>query len=381
MLAWLLGEARRLPDANALLTGLCGRLLASGVPLAWASFNMQLLHPHLFGVGIYWRRGAAAVQVFGAARGIERTATFLNSPMGALYEGAGGVRQRLDLPGTTLPFPLLHNLRAEGLTDYVALPLIFSDGKVHGTSWASDRPGGFATGDLALIESILPAVSLLLEIHVNRRLAITLLDTYVGHSAGGQILEGQITRGSGETVLAAIWYCDLRGFTELSERTERDVLIALLNAYFDCMAAPVARHGGEILKFIGDAMLAIFPMDADEACARALEAAIEARGAMAELNQRRRERGHAALGFGLALHVGEVMYGNIGASDRLDFTVVGPAVNLATRIERLCRTLGRDILMSKTFSGMCGSTLPSLGAHRVAGVAYPVEVFTLPEAA
>jgi adenylate cyclase len=382
LLDWLIGDARQLPDGPALLAQLCERLLGQGLPLARASFHVRVLHPQLFGMGFYWQRGAEQIRVFRAEHGVERTDLYQRSPMRVLFEGAGAVRQRLDLPDVEFPFPLFEELRQQGLTDYVALPVTFSDGKIHGTTWSSDRPGGFDSDELAQIEDLLPLFGLLLEIHLDRRIAITLLDTYVGHHAGERILAGQITRGSGATVAAALWYCDLRGFTALSERLGRDALLACLNDYFDCMAGAVERQGGEILKFIGDAMLAIFPLAGEDACRRALEAAREARDAMAGLNAKRRARGEEALAFGIALHVGKVMYGNIGAANRLDFTVVGPAVNLTTRIERLCRSLERDLLLSEAFA--CGCTswpLRSLGRHHLQGIARPVEVFTLAEAA
>ncbi len=375
---WLVTEGRRLPDGAALLTGFCNRLVEAGVPLRRASFNLRVLHPQLFGMGFYWERDAEQVRIFRAEHGIQQTAMFQNSPMRALFEGAGAVRQRLDLPEAEFRFPLFYELREQGLTDYVALPMVFTDGKIHGTTWASDRPGGFASEELALIEDLLPVFSMLVEVHFGRLITITLLDTYVGHHAGERILKGQIMRGTGETVGAAIWYCDLRDFTELSERTERDVLIDTLNAYFDCMAGPVEDHGGEILKFIGDAMLAIFPLEEGAACDRALRAAQSARRAMRKLNAERRARGEDALDFGLALHAGEVMYGNIGARDRLDFTIIGPAVNLVTRIESLCRSLGPNILISETFTTMCAcGEYRSLGTHRLPGIARPVEIFTL----
>jgi adenylate cyclase len=382
VLDWLIGEARQLPDGPTLLRQLCTRLLDLGLPLARASFHMRTLHPQLFGIGFYWHRGADEIRVFRAQHGIERTDVFLKSPMRVLFEGAGAVRQRLDLPDVEFAFPLFDELRADGLTDYVALPITFSDGKIHGTTWSSDRPGGFETEHLTLIEDLLPVFSLLLEIHLNRRIAITLLDTYVGHRAGERILKGQITRGSGETIAAAIWYCDLRGFTELSERIGRDALIACLNDYFDSMAGAVEQHGGEILKFIGDAVLAIFPLEEEQACRRALQAALDARAAMAERNTRRRERGEETLGFGIALHTGEVMFGNIGSTNRLDFTVIGPAVNLTSRIERLCRMLGRDILVSEDFALACQAReLRPLGHHQLPGVERPVEVFAPADAA
>jgi adenylate cyclase len=381
VLDWLVGEAKRLPNGRSLLSALCERLVAAGLPLARASFHIRVLHPQLFGLGYHWERGSGDIRVFRAEHGIQQTHLYQRHPMRVLFEGAGAVRQRLDLPDVAFRFPLFYELRDEGLTDYVALPVTFSDGKIHGTTWASDRPGGFATADLAQIYDLLPAFSLLLEIYLNRRIAITLLDTYVGHAAGERILSGQITRGSGETVRAALWLCDLRGFTELSERMDRDDLLARLNQYFDCMAKPIQEQGGEILKFMGDAMLAMFPLESDDACRRALQAALDARTAMAHLNRERVERGQEALGFGIALHAGDVMYGNIGAADRLDFTVIGPAVNLTSRLERLCRTLGLDLLVSDTFAGMCaGADYRSLGTHVLAGISRPVEVFTVPEA-
>ncbi len=382
VLDWLIGDARRLPDGRALLSELAVRLLEIGLPLARASYHIRTLHPQLFGIGIYWQRGADQIRVFRAERGVERTDLFLQSPMRVLFEGAGAVRQRLDLPDAEFAFPLFKELREQGLTDYVALPITFSDGKIHGTTWSSDRPGGFTSEDLVQIEDLLPVFGLLLEIHFKRYVAITLLDTYVGHRAGERILEGQITRGSGATVQAAIWYCDLRGFTALSERLGRDALLACLNDYFDAMAGAVEANGGEILKFIGDAMLAIFPLEGEQACRRALQAALDARASMAAQNARRHARGEETLGFGIALHTGEVMYGNIGSARRLDFTIIGPAVNLVTRLERLCQTLGRDLLISDRFACDCaGWDLQSLGRHGLAGIAQPVEVFTLPAAA
>ena len=386
ILDWLIGAARQLPDSGAILRELSRRLVDAGVPLCRTSLHIRTLHPQLFAAGFYWQRGVEQVRVSQAQHGVQETALFLNSPMRALFEGAGAVRQRLDLEDIAFPFPLFHQLRDEGLTDYVALPMTFSDGKIHGTTWSSDRPGGFESAHIAQIEDLLPAYSLLLEIHLNRRIAINILDTYVGRHAGARILAGQITRGSGQTVQAAVWLCDLRGFTALSEAKGRDEVLGYLNRFFDCMAEPVERHGGEILKFMGDAMLAIFPLETEQACARAVQAAIEARQAMAALNDDLRAGGEEPLGFGIALHVGEVMYGNIGAVDRLDFTVIGRAVNMAARIQALCRVLGPTVLVSDRFvqrcSGVasCPGAFRSLGEHRLVGIARPVELFALPEA-
>jgi adenylate cyclase len=222
-----------------------------------------------------------------------------------------------------------------------------------------------------------------IEVREIRRLASTLLDTYLGHDAGQRVLAGQIRRGAGVTMAAAIFYCDLRGFTALSENMMPDRVIELLNDYFGCMAAPVQRLGGEVLKFIGDALLAIFPiaddLDRDRACRTALKAARQALAALDELNLRRREAGEATLEVGLALHTGTVMYGNIGAPDRLDFTVIGHAVNLTTRLERLCRQLERRLVASERFASPCGIEMVPLGRFELPGVQGPQAVFGLPD--
>ena len=220
------------------------------------------------------------------------------------------------------------------------------------------------------------------EIRANRRITKNLLNTYVGQHAGERILSGDIRRGSGATVQAAIWNCDLRGFTRIAEQWPRDDVIVWLNEYFDVMAAPVEKHGGEVLKFVGDGMLAIFPLDSPDACNQALQAAVEARHGMRELNARRIERGSFELGFGLALHVGDVMYGNIGTSTRLDFTVIGPAVNVTSRMQTLTKELRRQVVLSAPFALKCGCSaefLTTLGRFPLRGVDEPLEVFGLSE--
>lgn len=379
VLDWLIGDARNLADGGSLLADLCERLNASGLPLARASFHLRLLHPQLFGMGFYWTRGADEVRVYKAEHGIQETDLYQKSPMRALFEGAKRVRQRLDRPDESFSSPLFQELKSEGLTEYLALPLVFGDGTIHGTTWATDHPDGFDEDHRARIEDLLPILGLLLEIHLKHQITIALLDTYVGQHTGEHVLKGQITRGSGETINAAIWLCDLRGFTAMAERQPRDRTIACLNDYFDRMATPVKRHGGEILKFIGDAMLAVFPLDTDRACERALQAATDARAAMHHWNDERLKRGDEALNFGIALHAGDVMYGNIGTVDRLDFTIIGPAVNMTSRMERLCRRLDLDLLVSDSFAKMCASqaSLRSLGAHQLEDITRPVELFTV----
>lgn len=220
-------------------------------------------------------------------------------------------------------------------------------------------------------------LALVSEIRIKNRLARTLLETYVGSHAGELILAGATRRGTGTTVRAAIMICDLRDFTKISDNWPRDDVIDLLNDYFDAMSEPIARHGGEILKFIGDGLLAIFPLQAPNACANLLHAVTEARQAMAALNERNSATSRAPLNYGIGVHVGDVMYGNIGSASRLDFTVIGPAVNMASRLEALTKQLGRTVLLSRDFAELVQRKfeLEHVGKHEVRGFSEPIELF------
>ncbi len=383
-LDWLVNETSTQPFLDNLFGELCHRLRAEGMPLTRATMHLRVLHPQFLGARVLWRPDLAEPELVLQGYEIHDDPRFIHSPVRALYEGADGFRQRLDLPtdSQSTEFGIYAELRAQGLTDYVALPMQFTDGKRHATSWSTDRPGGFSTDDLVEINDLLPLLATAVEIRSNRRITKNLLNTYVGKHAGERILAGDIRRGSGMTVGAAIWNCDLRGFTRISEQWPRDDVIGWLNEYFDVMAAPVEKHGGEVLKFVGDGMLAIFRLDRPEACNEALQAAIEARHGMRELNRKRIERGSFELGFGLALHVGDVMYGNIGTATRLDFTVIGPAVNVTSRLQTLTKELRRQVLLSAPFALRCGcgaEFLTTLGRFPLRGVDDPLEVFGLSE--
>lgn len=376
-LRWLMAEGRRAPDVARLLRGLVGHLAEDGLPLGRATVHIRTLHPLFLGVRYLWQRDVDTIDVAKAEHGVLETPTYLNSPMRLLFDGeAGGVRQRLDLDDDVpLPFPFYEELRAQGLTDYVALPLTFASGRRHAVTFAADRPGGFTTEDLIRIDDLIPVLEPLLEVHAVRKVAVNILDTYVGRRAGQRVLDGYIKRGDGETIRAAIWFSDLRGFTQLSARHDRDTLIAMLNDHFETMAEPVARHGGETLKFIGDAMLAMFPLTHKGACDAALSAARDAMAGMARLNERRRAAGEEALGYGIVLHAGDVMYGNIGAPDRLDFTVIGPAVNVAERVQELCKSLGETVLATSEFAALAPLAYRRLGRYPLRGVEAPVTVY------
>jgi adenylate cyclase len=268
-------------------------------------------------------------------------------------------------------------MRAQGLTDYIAWPLYHTLGKRHFLTFATNRPGGFDDEHIADLLKLLPALALVSEIRVKNRLARTLLETYVGTHAGELILAGATRRGSGTTVHAAIMICDLRDFTRISDNWPRDDVIDLLNDYFDAISEPVMRRGGEILKFMGDGLLAIFPLSEPSACANLLHAVTEARQAMAALNEKSSGSGRAPLNFGIGLHVGDVMYGNIGSRTRLDFTVIGPAVNMASRLETLTKQMGKPVLLSRAFADFVERDfeLEHVGEHSVRGFSDPIELF------
>jgi adenylate cyclase len=380
-LDWLVHGTTGLRFVDNLFAELCERLLAEGLPLDRASLNVRVLHPQFMGVRMMWWPGLREAVMTPVEHGMLNDARFVNSPIRALYEGAEAIRQRLDVGGDD-EFGIYADLRAEGFTDYVALPFVTTDEKRHASTWSTKRPGGFTTEDLLRIDDILPVLTMAAEIRINRRLAKNLLNTYVGDHAGERVLAGEIIRGAGTTIRAAVWYCDLRGSTALSERLPTGEMLDVLNDFFDTLGDPIARHGGEILKFIGDGMLAVFPLDEEGACVRALRAAVEARRAMLALNERRAADGRETLGYGLALHVGELMFGNIGTATRLDFTVIGPAVNTTSRLEGLTKVLHRRVLLSAPFAYACGCApefLEDLGQHPLRGVGEPLGVFGLVE--
>jgi len=376
VIRWLMTEARRRTDPNDFLETFAQQLLAAGVGVARITTGVPILHPQIFSFSGLWEAGKGATERLFRS-GLNTTMTLTNSPIGIAYQGGGPVRCDLTAPPRAGEFAILADLRRDGLTDYIVHAVPFADGSHKALSFATRRPGGFNDEELTLFAAMIPAVAFNLEVQALRRTARTLLDTYVGRQSGGRVLDGQIQRGSGETIRAVIWLCDLRGFTSLSEKLSRDELIDLLNSYFGPMCDAVAREGGEILKFIGDAMLAIFPIGADatRTCAAALSAAGQAQAALTEENARRQRADRPRIDYGLALHVGDVMYGNIGSDTRLDFTVIGPAVNLTARIESMCRQLGRQLLLSADFVQAGKVAAQSLGAYSLKGVGADQEIF------
>ncbi len=367
---WLIDGARSGATAAAVLAQLCGRLTDAGIPLWRVAVFVQTLHPNVMGRRLLWRPGAD-VEIGEASFDLMDDETYRRSPVVRVYETAQPFRRHLADPSCPRDFETVEELRAEGATDYAIWPLIFSNGEVHAVSCTTRQEGGFTEAQIAGLDAIMKPLARVAESHALRRTAINLLDTYVGIHAGERILAGKIRRGYTERIRAVIWLSDMRGFTALSERIPPAELVDLLNRYFDCQVPAIVEHGGEVLKFIGDGLLAIFPVaddesDAEWACNDVLVAARQARSNVAALNAAVGDQARA-LRFGLALHVGEVLYGNIGGGNRLDFTCIGPAVNLAARLERLTSPLRRTVLASDRFARHCQPPLVSLGEYTLPG--------------
>jgi adenylate cyclase len=375
---WLAQGTRDERFMENIFATLCNRLQAAGSPLKRASLHLQIQHPQWLGARIMWSDGMQVAEIVRVDHDVIGRSEYIGSPAQEIHNGADVVRENLTSdPAQRRQHVIFDELRTMGLTDYVAWPIYHTLGKRHFVTFATDRPGGFTDAQLANLSGLLPILALVSEIRVKNRLARTLLDTYVGSHAGELILAGATRRGSGMTVPAAIMICDLRDFTRISDNWPRDDVIDLLNGYFDAISEPLTRRGGEILKFMGDGLLAIFPLSEPHACTNLLHAVAEARQAMIALNESNRENGRAPLNYGVGIHIGDVMYGNIGSHTRLDFTVIGPAVNLASRLEALTKQLGKSVVMSRAFADQVKGefNLESVGKHSVRGFSDPVELF------
>ena len=383
VLDWLAREGRLIADGAVLVERLAERLVAAGAPLVRFTIGLQAIHPQWRTMGLQWRRGQPIVQ---AARphGIEQTSDYIGSPIQELALTGRPVRYRLDrLPPDS--HTVLHELRASGGTDYYATPMKVAEGRPVALTFMTDRPEGFSDADIAKFHRLIDHIAPIVEARVNHRLSTTLMDTYLGRIVGEQILSGRIKRGDGQQINAVLWFSDLRDFTGLNERLAADDLLELLNNYLQLVGDALKAHGGEILKFIGDGVMAYFPAEdalfLPQVTGNALGAARRLIDDIEAANEARAAGGHDPVRFGIGLHVGPVIFGNIGTEDRLDFTVIGPAVNRASRLEGLTKALGVPVLASAEFNAASTVPMKSMGKHRLRGVPEPVEVFTLPEMA
>lgn len=380
--AWIMIEGRRITDPVTLLGALAERLNAAGAPLARMGYTLGTIHPQISAWGAFWTPQTGATE-FTRWHGIVNSDAYVNSPVQFVREKKQTFRRRLDALDVQRDHNVLHELKSTGMTDYIALPLEFSNGAVHFFTVSTDVPRGFSDHDLERFEALVNLLAPPLEVLHARRVTLGLLDTFVGPRIGARILGGQVKRGDGERIEAAFWYSDLRGFTALSESLPAPQLLDLLNSYFESCAAASAARGGEILQFIGDAILIVFeikqPEDEALVCDAALDAAIDAFASISVVNHRRRHAGLPEIAFGLGLHIGTVTHANVGSPNRLAFNVVGPAVNKTARLQSVTKEAAVPLLMSQEFAAHITRPIRSIGHFDLRGVNGPQEMFTVEE--
>src|SRR6266571_3812685 len=395
--AWLIQAGLAATPETDIVNGFCDRCVAAGLPLARAQVFIDTLHPVHEGRLFRWGYGPTPLLEYGrtspdalAASGSEpqdvaAAQSWRNTPhYKMLQTGDSVLRRRLNATATD-EFPVLSDFLAAGMTEYVAIINRFAPEGIIGemdcvySSWVTARADGFADAHIAALTRVVPTLALAFKTAALARMTGTLMQTYLGRDAGQRVLSGKIVRGIAERIDAVVWFSDLRGFTRITD-TAPEQVIPLLNDYADAIVSAIHEHGGDVLKLIGDGTLAIFTAeDRAHACSAALSAAVAAREGIAELNGRRAADGKPVTEMYLGLHVGEVFYGNVGSRERLDFTVIGPAVNEASRIAAMCRSVDQPVLMSSAFADVrdIKRRLVSVGRYALRGVAHPQELFTL----
>jgi adenylate cyclase len=382
---WLMEQALAQTALDDLFQGCCERLLGAGIPLSRAHITFRVLHPLYEAMGMTWLRGSAVESASHVHReGEQPPEPFASSPLWHMVRTQlPFLRRRLTGDEAIVDFPALAELRDSGATDYLGYLVYFGGGPRDGIAgfWTTDRLSGFREQDIRDLLRIQQRLGVASKMRIKEQIALNVVTAYLGQNAGRRVLAGQIQRGDGETIHAVIWYSDLRGSTPMADTLPRDDYIRTLNDYFECAGGAVLAHDGEILAFIGDAVLAIFPIDENpeaipRACERALAASREAQRRLATVNLRRRETGEEQLTFGLALHLGDVLFGNIGLPERVSFSVIGSTVNEVARLEALTKELGRQVLATGAFAGHTSIMWDNLGRHQLRGVGAPLEILS-----
>ncbi|MCQ0987046.1 adenylate/guanylate cyclase domain-containing protein [Jiella marina] len=386
---WLLTEAMGKPRLDDLFYKLCVRLTGIGLPVARARLNWPTLHPLFRAEMISWHRGERRARLDHFHHQDANTDAWQKSPLRYMVDEALPIfRRRLAGPEKLTDFAILEELADEGYTDYVAFlsgyeqPGLFLNSRHAGiiVIWTSDRPTGFTDEDIDILEQIQRSLALVCKSVIQAEITTNIVETYLGRQAGRSVLEGNIRLGDGAKTRALVWYSDLRDSTHLTGSLSSDDYLALLNDYFECAARPAIRVGGEVLAFIGDAVLVIFPLEEkpEGECLTAcvLDAVAESFRMRDQVNARRREAGLDTINFGIGLNVGEVVFGNIGVPERLAFTVIGPTVTEVARIEKLTKTLDTNVLATDHVARLMPGRWASVGAHRLDGVEEPKELFT-----
>jgi adenylate cyclase len=388
-LDWLMSGAGASAGPAELLDGLVARLVAAGHPIERATLNMSTLHPQLLGLTANWRGDLGTWDELQVNEHVRETSDYITSPLRLMIEEGRSIRMNPQDPTAGSTYPIMNTLAAAGFTDYWGFPLKREALSYTLVTLATRQVGGFTSATIEAVEALRPALALNVEIVSRGKVAEHVLDAYLGRRIGKRVLAGDIKRGFGETIDAVIWVSDMRDFTKLSDRIESADMIRLLNVFFERLVDAVHAKGGEVLKFVGDGMLAIFPItDAQPAAAAAAAAVAAAQEGLTAVNDLNGGIGRGSsgptmdvswrpLGMGIALHRGEVFFGNIGSKDRLDFTVIGPAVNLAARVEPLSKETGRRLLLTDKVAELLELPLEELGDFPVRGLAQSVTLFSV----
>ena len=373
----------------ALVDGFCRRAVAGGLPLARAIAIIDTLHPVYEGRAFRWDRDKAEItlQEYGSSDQGEVGERWRKSPLYRLWRSGDSLMRVRVTPESIAEFPTLAELSEGSIVDFLAIVNRFAADGVIGemdcfySIWMTDRAAGFSDDEIGALQRLAPFLGLAIKSASLARIAKTLVETYLGRDAGRRVLSGRIARGVADRIDTVLWFSDLRDYTRVADTSSPDEIIPLLDDYADAIVSAIHSNSGDVLKLMGDGVLAIFPAeDRSRACAAALDAARQAQEAVRDLNKHRREEGVPTTEMYLGLHVGEVFYGNIGSKDRLDFTVVGPAVNEVSRITAMCESVDQPVLMSATFVVLVAEEqrrFVSVGRYALRGVGRPHELFTL----
>lgn len=378
---WLLKKGRLISDALVFVEELCLRINQAGIPIARIRIGFKTIHPQMDVWAYTWTKSEGQARHWGGEHGIRTSASYFGSPAEWVHKNHATFRRELNHLDPQTDHDILFEQAKAGFTDYVMMPLDFSDKSAAIISFVTANEQGFSDLQITALERLIGFIGPIIEVHATRKIAITLLDTYVGHRSGERVMNGQIQRGDGERIEAALWFSDLRNYTGLSEDHEQEVVFELLNDYFQTISDVVGKHGGEILKFIGDAVLVIFPVDenvdAKAACDAALKAAQESFRQFNQQNLERRKSEKPEIKFGIGLHFGHVIFGNVGARDRLDFTVMGPAVNLTARLEEMTKQSDHALLLSGKFTSNLQQKSTYIGDFNLKGIGGKQKIYAL----
>lgn len=385
---WLIDQSLRDVPLDAVYEGTCKQLYAAGIPVVRCHISYRVLHPLFEAQSLHWERDAG-VENENYFHGIDKE-QWERSPLHyMLVHNLSFLRRHLIGDSAILDFELLEELRGRGYTDYLGFVVVFKEYEdiqlANGIigSWSTDREGGFNNADIRSLRRIEQRLAVAFKINIQSQMTKNILSAYLGPGAGERVLNGQIKRGDGETIYAVVWYSDMRDSTRLADSMPQKDFLQALNAYFESTAGAVLDSGGEVLRFIGDAVLAIFPISdensAESACRQAMRAAAMAVQRIRSVNGERSTRGEEPLDFGLGLHVGNVLFGNIGTPQRVEFSVIGSAANVVARVESLTKSLNCRILVSEPFAAHLELPWVDAGRHALRGVGQKISVYRPPE--